>query len=169
MANLAKNIIKGSDLQVFLATANASGTQTFKTIGYATNCQLQLSSDSSDVSTKDFGSGWNSSVITKRSFTISCENLYATGQASNNSLTFDDLFNAYVNGTELTVKVGCTVNAGAEERQPNVPTNGWTVNATMPAYTGTVVVSSLNISGNVSDNASCSVEFTGVGALTKAS
>jgi predicted secreted protein len=167
MANLAKQIIKGSDLQVFLAQPVDGGNATFKTIGFATNCQLQLSSDSSDVSTKDFGSGWNSSVITKRSFTISCENLYATGTASNNSLTFDDLFSAYINGTELTVKVGCTVNAGADERHPDIPTAGWTVNATMPSYTGKVIVSSLSISGNSSDNASCSVEFTGVGALSK--
>ena len=82
-------------------------------------------------------------------------------------MTFDDLFDAYVNGTELTVKIGCTVNAGAEERHPDIPTNGWTVNATMPSYTGKVTVSSLNISGNVSDNATCSVEFTGIGALAK--
>ena len=133
------NVIMGSDLMVFIGT---------KTIGFATSCSLELSGDATDISNKDFGNGWSSSKITNRSWTVS-----------------EDLFDAYVNGTELTIKWQPTTNYNAAERVNDKPQAGWT--GAGVSYSGKATVTSLSASADNGSAGTFSVTFTGIGAITK--
>ena len=153
---LNSHIIKGSDLMIFVGG---------KVIGFATSCELSMSADATETSNKDSGNGWATSSITKRSWTMSSDNMYAetvyTGEK-----TFADLFDAYSNGTELSLVWAPTQNVGAAVRKPEVQdASGWTQNGT--TYSGNAIVTSLSATASNDDNATFSVEFTGIGPITK--
>ena len=151
------NVIMGSDLMVFIGN---------KTIGFATSCSLELSGDATDISNKDFGNGWSSSKITNRSWTVSSENMYAEkADMDNTSESFEDLFDAYVNGTELTIKWQPTTNYNAAERVNDKPAAGWTGSGV--SYSGKATVTSLSASADNGSAGTFSVTFTGMGAITK--
>ena len=151
------NVIMGSDIMVFLGG---------KTIGFATSCSLELSGDSTDISNKDFGNGWASSKITNRSWTVSSDNMYAEkSDMDNTSESFEDLFDAYVNGTEVTIKWQPTTNYNAEERVNDKPSTGW-VGAGV-SYTGKARVTSLSATADNGSAGTYTVQFTGIGAITK--
>ena len=148
------NVIKGSDLQVWV-----DGNP----IAFSTSCDLSLSGDTTSIANKDFGNGWQSNVITSRSWEISCEAMYAdagyTGHATNATL-----FNAYKNGTEVTLVWGCTQNAGSANRVADVDkAGGWTQSGFM--LTGKAIVTSLSFSGPNEDSGTMSVTFTGNGEI----
>lgn len=151
------NVIMGSDLMAFIGT---------KTIGFATSCSLELSGDATDIANKDFGNGWAASKITNRSWTVSSDAMYAEkGDMDNTSESFEDLFDAYVNGTELTIKWQPTTNYNAAERVNDKPSTGWTGKGA--SYTGKVIVTSLSANADNGSAATFSVTFTGIGAITK--
>lgn len=162
-ATLNSNIVKGSDLMIFVKdSSNAAG----KVIGFATSCELSMSADATETSNKDSGNGWATSAVTKRSWTMSSENMYAetvyTGEK-----TFANLFDAYANGTELTLVWSPTQNVGAATRTPEVSDTsaGWVSTGT--TYSGVGIVTSLSATASNDDNATFSVEFTGVGPISK--
>lgn len=162
MANTATGAgayIQGSDVLVFMGG---------KALAYATNSSISLSADSTDVSHKDYGSGWNNSVITSRSWEMTTDALYAEDVLSGAGGTFETLFDAYINGTEVEVVFGATTNAGATTRNPNVPAEGWTFSS-HTSYKGKARVTSLSVSAGVGDNATYSVTFTGLGPVEKVS
>lgn len=141
--------VKGGDLMLFVGG---------ESIAYATSHTLEISGETVDTSNKDEGAGdWDSSEIGKLSWTASSENLYSTNGEGNN---YADLFDLMVAKTPIAA-----VFSQKSESATTVPTGGWT--PTFPKYTGNVVITSLSLNAPNGEYATFSVQFQGVGALTK--
>lgn len=141
--------IQGSDMMLFV-----NG----KSIAYATSHTLTINGDTQDTSNKDEGGGdWASNEISKLSWTAKSENMYSIDGAGSN---FGDLFDLMVAKTPITATFSKKTETTTE-----VPENGWT--ASKPDYEGKVVITSLELNAPNGEYATYTVEFTGVGALTK--
>lgn len=157
MARTKNEIIEGSDLMLFV-----SGSTGYRSIAFATNHTLNISTSTSDVSNKDVGAGlWSSTAVRQLSYTISTENLYSIG-------AYDKLFDAMIAKTPLKVCFA-PKNASEATAEGNAPASGWTPDAASAAthYEGEAVITSLNVTAQNGDNATFTAELAGVGALTK--
>ena len=141
--------IKGGDLMLFVGN---------KSIAYATNHTLSINAETADTSNKDEGGGdWASNEVKILSWSATSENLYSVdGQGDN----FSDLFDFMVAKTPIAA-----VFSKKSQTATDVPTGGWT--ASVPKYTGNVVITKLELNAPNGDYATYTVEFQGVGALTK--
>lgn len=156
MAAASNTKIKGGDLMLFIG-----GTS----VALATNHTLEISGETTDTSNKDQGGGmWASSEVSKISWTITSENLYTL---EGEGKEFSDLFTAMAAGTQLDAVFATKLASQASLTA--VPEGGWQPVATVPKYTGKVVVTSLSLNAPNGEYATYSATFTGVGALTQAS
>jgi len=150
MAYNGDNVINGSDLMLFIGG---------KSVAYATSHSLDISNETSEVSNKDTGGRWATSKVTRTSWTVSTENLYAL---QGEGTTFQDLFELLHEEVEIVF----ALESGYKNKPTTgVPTGGWTAIAS-PKYTGKAVLTSLSISAPDADNATFTAELTGVGPLT---
>jgi hypothetical protein len=127
-------------------------------IAYGTSAAISIQAEEIDVSNKMMSSGWKGSLPGQKSFTVTSESLLTrkTGQYS-----FDTLFEKLSDGTTLEFFMG---EAKVTE-QTNVG-GKFELDKAKKYYTGTVMITSLDITSEVSgDTVSCSASFTGVGAL----
>lgn len=157
MAKTKNEIIEGSDLMLFV-----SGASGYRSVAFATNHTLNISTSVSDTSNKDVGAGlWSSTAVRQLSYTISTENLYSIG-------AYDKLFDAMIAKTPLKVCFA-PKNASEATAEGNAPASGWTPDAASAAthYEGEAVITSLNVTAQNGDNATFTAELAGVGALTK--
>lgn len=155
------NIVKGKKLMVWV---KAGSSDSYESIGYATNHTLSTSASTISVSHKDLadaGSGkWDDQDIDTLSWTITTENFYANTAEGK---TFADLFGYYAAGTVLDLKF-----AVAADSSTGVPTGGWVVPTSGTILSGQAIISSIDVSAPVDDNASFSVTFQGKGVLSAA-
>lgn len=145
--------IKGGDMMLFIGG---------KAIAFATSHTLSISADTQDTSNKDEGGGdWASQEVGMLSWTASSENMFSADGNGNN---YDDLFDLMVNKTTVEA-----VFAMKKETAEDVPEAGWThlQSTTAPAYSGKVVITSLELNAPNGEYATYSVQFTGVGELKK--
>lgn len=151
------NVINGSDMCLWLGG---------KPIAYASSCSLSLSADATDISNKDEGNGWKSSVISSRSWECTTSNMYAETPAMEGEVTFATLFDAYKNGTELELTFGVTQNAAATERKANITdyTEGWKPSGSFALH-GKCIVTSLSATGDNGSNGTFECTLTGVGEI----
>lgn len=142
--------IKGGDMMLFF-----NG----KSIAYATSHTLEISGETADTSNKDEGGGdWSSQELNLLSWTASSENMYsADGKGEN----FDNLFDLMV--AKMPVDA---VFAQKQETANEPGENGWTPKAAS-GYKGKCVITSLSLNAPNGEYATYTVNFTGVGALTK--
>jgi predicted secreted protein len=149
-------IIKGKKLMVFVETSS----NTYKSLGFATNHTLSTTANTVDVAHKDFadvaGGRWDDQEIDTLSWTVTSENFYASDVEG---ASFEDLFAIYAAGTEVTLKWGV-----AADSTTGVPDGGWAVPSA--GLTGKAIITSLDMNAPVSDRATYSVQFTGKGPLT---
>lgn len=155
MPNYSDNtIMQGSDLMLFVND---------HAIAFATNHTVNITSSgsgSSDVSNKDTGAGgWASTAVTQLEYTISTENLYSIS-------AYDSLFDIMTAKQPIAVKFGLKL-ASQATAEGNAPERGWTVDTTVTYYTGTVVMTSLNLTATNGESAQFTAEFASVGALVK--
>lgn len=144
--------VEGGDLMLFYDG---------KSIAYATNHTLSISGETQDTSNKDEGGGgWASEEVSILSWTVSSDNLYSEDGEGNN---FEDLFDLMVAKQPITA-----VFAKKAESAVDVPTGGWTPKSNS-GYTGQVVITSLELNAPNGEKATYTVQFNGVGALTKIS
>lgn len=128
-----------------------------KSIAFANSATLNVSTEETDISNKMMG-GWSASLAGKNSFTLSSESLLTrkTGQ-----LSFDTLLAAQIAKQTLSFFYGSAIvtdatNTGGKfEKDPSHKN-----------YTGTVMITSLDLKSDDGQIASVSVSFKGVGALT---
>ncbi len=157
MAYDGSKIIEGGDLMLFVNGHS---------IAFATSHSLSISTETSETTNKDIRGGWAASKVKKFSWTCNTENLYAN---SGSGTTFADLFDLMVAKTEITAIFGLK----SQGENTEVPTTGWTPatslsdNASINYYTGSVVITSLEVNAPDDDNATFTCEFTGCGALTR--
>lgn len=157
MARTKNEIIEGSDLMLFV-----SGASGYRSVAFATNHTLNISTSVSDTSNKDVGAGlWSSTAVRQLSYTITTENLYSVG-------AYDQLYDAMIAKTALKVCFA-PKNASQATAEGNAPASGWTPDAASAAthYEGEAVITSLNVTAQNGDNATFTCELAGVGALTK--
>lgn len=142
--------ILGTDMMFFLGN---------KSIAYATSHTLEITGETQDTSNKDEGANgsWSSQEVNLLSWSGTSENLYSVDGEGNN---FDALFDIMVAKTPVDA-----VFAKKSQNVENVPEGGWTAGAS--GYKGKVVITSLSLNAPHGEYATYTVQFQGVGALTK--
>lgn len=143
------DIVKGSKLMVFLDS---------KVIGFGTSDSLNLTTNTTEVSTKSHGT-FPSVVPQNVSWEVSSENLYSDeGEAT--------YMAAMLNMTPVHIKFAKAQNYNNEYEPGIVGTTEsktWTVGDVITE--GDAIITSFSINAPSGDNATMSVTFTGTGAL----
>lgn len=146
------NILKGSKLMIFLDSSP---------IGFATSHSLSMTTNTSEVSTKDHGD-FPTVIAQNISWEITAENLYSTaGEAT--------YMTAMKTMTPVHLVFAEASNYGADEQGVVSPETGtanakeWTVGTKIAE--GDALITSFSINAPSGDNATMSVTFTGQGAL----
>lgn len=143
------DIVKGSKLMVFLDS---------KVIGFGTSDSLNLTTNTTDVSTKSHGT-FPSVVPQNVTWEVTSENLYSDAGEK----TYMD---AMLNMTPVHIKFAKAQNYNNEYEPGIVGTTEsktWTVGDVITE--GDAIITSFSINAPSGDNATMSVTFTGTGAL----
>ena len=126
-------------------------------IAVGTDASLNITTDEIDISNKMMSGGWKGSLPGQKSFSITSESLLTqeTGEYS-----FDELMKKQIADETFPFFMG-------ESKVTNqTPTGGeFELDKTKPYYTGTVMITSLDLKSTNGDIATCSASFAGVGAL----
>lgn len=146
-----QDILKGSKLMVFLGGAP---------IGMATSHSISMTTDTSEISTKDHGD-FPSVVAQKISWEVSCENLYTVAgkdiyMTAMKSMQPVTLVFAEAGNYSNTTSQGATPMADTDPAE-------WTVGTKIGE--GKALITSFSINAPAGDNATMSVTFTGTGEL----
>jgi TP901-1 family phage major tail protein len=155
---MVKEIKKGTNLMLFVG--QGSNPVTYKSIAHATSHSLNISAETQDISSKDYGK-YGASSVNKITWSITSENLMTTD--------YDTLFDLMVAGEAIPITWGeRSQNKSIDESSSdNPPVTEYTPKTTAITYTGKAIITSLNTNAPNGDNASYTVELTGVGAITK--
>ena len=136
-----------------------------KSIAFATNHTLSISADTKETSSKDSGGLWQTSEIGTLSWSGKSENLYSDSKAGVGYLELFELMKARTPITGVFALEGNSTNL-ADGKLGEVPTAGWTPKAG-DGLTGQMIITNLELNAPNGDNATFSVDFTGVGELKK--
>lgn len=155
-------IIKGSDLMLFVKKPN----NTVHSLAFATSHSFNISSETSDISTKDHGF-WGAKEITRITWQITTDNLYTVD-------TFNELYDRMIARQPIEVYF-CLKTPTERQGTPatvNLPGDtydSWTPTTTTgeDGYYGKVYITSLDATAAAGDNATFSATFDGIGAITK--
>ena len=137
--------LKGQNFRILTYDTTASK---FKCVGMATNCTVNLTSNTEDASTKDDIGGAQKPEVTSNSWQVSVESLSVADIAA--------ILTAIKNYTKFTLlwdEVGVSNNQTPQEA-------GF-------ARTGSAYLNDVTFNFNDRENASKSLQFTGVGQLAK--
>lgn len=138
------NVILGTDLMLF-----KSG----KALAVATACKLTINANVLETSSKDSGK-WVSKQAAKLSWTASSDNLYTIED-------YKSLVDAMIARTPVELQFSTVSNSDSDG---GVPTEGWT--AAKDGYKGSAIITSIDMNAADNENATYTVSFEGVGALT---
>lgn len=147
-------IIKGDDLMVFVGN---------KSIAFATSHTLTLSAATQEISCKDSGI-WNDTLVNKISWEATSDNLYSIG---------DYHKMAYLMTKREKVQLVFGLAYAPQDGHINginSPTDAWSPMApgsNNGNMTGYAFITNLTANAASGDNATFSVTFQGVGALTQ--
>lgn len=145
--------IKGSDLMLFVQG---------KSIGYATNHTLSINTDTKETSTKDNGGKWQANEAGILSWSTSSENLMSNDQEG---IGYADLVEYMCNRTPIEAVFSLEGDSDLPDNKlDKVPENGWNP-LESDGYVGTVIITSIELNAPNGENATFTVQFTGVGAL----
>ena len=171
-----KNLISGNDLMLFDSTG--------KSIGYATNHVLSITTEQATTTSKDHGS-YGGVKVNTINWEITSDNLYTTEEyeslfdtmmgkkavyvhfglktiPSDETLTVaNDDFNAWSMANTANVADSTTESVGSYSDS----TDG--VSTAAHGFCGKAFITSLTANAAVGENATFSVTFTGDGALKK--
>ena len=144
-----QDIVKGSALMVFLGDS---------AIGFATSHALSLTTNTTEVSTKDHGD-YPSVVAQSIGWEVTAENLYSdTGETT--------YMKAMLAKTPVDIKFAKVANYSNTDEKgiiDNGEKTAWTAGTVIAE--GKALITSFSINAATGDNATMSVTFTGVGAL----
>ncbi len=143
-------VIKGQNLRVFVGE---------KCVAFATNCQLQVSANLEDTSTKDSTGSWDEQEIVSKSWSMSVDALYNAGGTDATGLNAQEMLDLLLAGNRVEVRF--CVTGGAQNRE------SLTATSTMAEYEGSAWINDLSVTAANKSNASYSASLTGDGALTK--
>ena len=157
-----KDILKGSALQLFI---NDGGSQDV-CIGFATSHALTITTNTTELSTKDHGD-YPAVLPTTVTWEVTAENVYATTSMAK-------LLGYVKNRTKVTVKFAEVGNYSQKDGaysyeavEPGIIDNdsktSWTIGKIIGQ--GKAYITSYSINAASGDNASISCTFTGCGPL----
>lgn len=144
------DILKGSKLMVFLGG---------NPIGFATSHSLSLTTNTTEISTKDHGD-FPSVIAQNISWEVTAENLYS--RAGKNTY-----MSAMMSKQEVTLAFHEASNYDGTQKPLADPGSEWAPDVSDGRIaTGKALITSFSINAPSGDNATMSVTFTGVGELT---
>ena len=157
-----KDIFKGSALQLFIN----GGGQKDVCIGFATSHALSITTNTTELSTKDHGD-YPAVLPTTITWEVTAENVYATTSMAT-------LLGYVKNRTKVTVKVAEVGNYSQKDGaysyeavEPGIiendPKTSWSIGKIIGQ--GTAYITSYSINAASGDSASISCTFTGCGPL----
>jgi predicted secreted protein len=124
-------------------------------VAFSTSCKVHVSVSLEESSTKDSTGDWTEQEVTGKSWDISCDALYSvepdTG-ASNGS----DLLDTLLAGEKVEVEL---VQTNGEKNRAEIPDGA--------KLSGHAIVNDITINADNKQNASYSIQLTGVGELAK--
>ena len=142
-------LINGTDIVVMFKSA---GVATSTAIFCSTSCTLNINQDTVSATCKD-GGNWANNLPGNKSWDVSVDGLYQTGD----SASFIDLTDLLVSETTLTNPVNsCTLVVGQIAESGEV------------SWTGEAVLTSASLTAPDGEIATWSASFTGNGELLKA-
>lgn len=141
--------VKGGDLMLFV-----NG----KSIAYATNHTLEINGETQNDGHKDVSGDWDSIDVTKLSWSASSENLYSV---DGRGRMYGDLESLMIYHTKIDLVL--SMKAPITYTEP--PVDGWYTRD--QGYTGKAIITDLQLNAPNGEYATFSIQFTGVGALTK--
>lgn len=150
------SVIKGGDMMLFVGG---------KSIAFATNHTLSISADTKETSSKDSGGLWQTSEVGVLSWTCKSENLFGNDVEGIGYMELFDMFKARTPITGIFALEGNSTDY-ADNKLGAVPADGWTPK-TGDGLTGQMIITNLELNAPNGDNATFSVDFTGVGELKK--
>lgn len=165
------DIIKGSKLMVFIdvpSGVTGSTATTSLPIGFATNHSLSMTTNTTQVSTKDHGD-FPATLAQNITWECSAENLYSDAgekiymQAMKTMQPVHLVFAEASNYSNTQAQEGLPLidNVGAT----GVTTSEWQYTSSTKVAEGDALITSLSINAPAGDNATMSVTFTGNGDL----
>lgn len=152
MAEQKNKVIKGQNLRVM------SGN---KCVAFATSCQLHVTANLEDVSTKDSTGGWDEQEIVGNSWGISVDALYSAGGTDATGLNAEEMLDMLLAGKQVSLRFSPT---GGDNNRVSM-----TETSSMAEYYGLAFVNNINVNAANKSNASYTASMTGNGALSKIS
>lgn len=132
-----------------------------KSLAFGKSHTLSMGVETQEVSTKD-NAIYGSKKATKVTWSISAEHMYSEG-------AYDTLFDKMVALEPITVYFGKKKSEG-DKTVADGDLTAWTANNPTQSTlrTGQVIITKLDLQSQSGDNATFSVEFEGVGKISKA-
>lgn len=126
-------------------------------IAFGTNATMNITTEEVDISNKMMSGNWKGSLPGQKSFSITSESLLTQKEGQ---YSFDTLLDKQINDETFEFFMG-------EAKVTNqTPVGGeFELDKTKKYYTGTVMITSLDLTSEVNNIATCSASFSGVGAL----
>lgn len=143
-------VIKGQNLRIFVGE---------KCVAFSTSCQLQVSVNLEDTSTKDSTGSWDEQEIVGKSWSMSVDALYNAGGTNATGLNAQEMLDLLLAGQQVQVRF--SVTGGAQNRE------SLTATSSVAEYDGSAWINDLNVTAANKSNASYSASLTGNGALAK--
>ncbi len=133
-----------------------------KSLAFGKSHTLTIGVETQEVSTKDHGI-FGSKKATKVTWSISAEHMYSEG-------AYDTLFDKMVALEPITVYFGKKKSEAADKTVADGDLDAWKPNTPTQSTlrTGQVIITKLDLQAQSGDNATFSVEFEGVGKISKA-
>ncbi|WP_018109822.1 hypothetical protein [Bacteroides propionicifaciens] len=128
-----------------------------KPIAYGKDASMNVSTEEIDVSNKMVEGDWKTSLPGKKSFGITSESLLTQKEDQE---SFPSLLNKQIKGETLPFVFG-----QAKVTNPTATGGEFELDKTKPHWTGTIMITSLDVKSTDGDIATCSASFAGVGAL----
>lgn len=149
-------VIKGGDMMLFVGG---------ESIAMATNHTLTISAETKETSSKDSGGKWQTSEVGILSWTCNSENILCADPAGKG---YDELFALMIARKPITGVFALEGDSNDYEDQKlgTAPEEGWKPKAS-DGYTGQMIITNLQKNAPNGDNATFTVDFTGVGELKK--
>jgi TP901-1 family phage major tail protein len=128
-------------------------------IAFGTNATLNITTEEVDISNKMMSGNWKGSLPGQKSFSITSESLLTRKEGQ---YSFDKLLDKQIKDETFDFFMG---EAKVTEQ---TPTGGkFEPDTTKKYYTGTVMITSLELTSEVNNIATYSASFTGIGALVQ--
>lgn len=156
MAGYNDTIQFGGDMMTFISSG-----ATKLPLAFSTSAKLDMNKKLRDISSKDSGNSEEYTGVGARlGWTASSDGFmaYTSGSTLTGTTPMDVMFNYFKAGQPVNFVFGCKTG--------NAP--GWTVNSSVKAFTGQVLIENISISSNDGENVTYSVNFRGTGDLLNA-